>query len=295
MRWLFLTLTLIWGGCTSISPDPESVSSPKTVIKDIAYMGGGANDRCRVSHCTCRVVPVRHSSEVSEEVELSHRKSFYFSEDSSELASSENAKLRRFLQTISTVTGQTISLVGYTDGCGTYQHNRQLALDRITTVREQVVELGTIPTRDISIQVEASPDHDPTDRRVDVIFHTTNRLTTMIDKIQADVYLVDASGSMWEGWTGWNQVIGASFRPNSRVYVSKTSGCYNGQRLSSVSPGGGTEIWYSYWWILNEIGEDKTLAIISDFQSTYSLQAWERRLIDDRVRENNISVIAIRP
>ena len=142
---------------------------------------------------------------------------------------------------------------------------------------------------------EHSRGHDPSVRRVDIIAHTTSRLTTMIDKIQADVYLIDASGSMWGGWKNWVDVVSVSFRPGARVYLSKTTSCTEGQRLSAVRPGGGTEIWYSYWKILEWMKPGQTLAIVSDFRSDVPLTRRESMLIEQKVRDRSINVIAISP
>ena len=112
---------------------------------------------------------------------------------------------------------------------------------------------------------ERSAGHSSDVRRVDVVVHTSSRLTTKIDKIPADYYLIDASGSMWSnGWTKWSDVVNASVKPGSKIYLSIMSGCRNGQSISSVRPQGGTEIWWSYWMLLDKMSPGQTLAIISE-------------------------------
>ena len=115
----------------------------------------------------------------------------------------------------------------------------------------------------------------------------------MLDKVPADVYLIDASGSMWESWRNWSDVVAASFKPGSRVYLSKTVDCRNGQLLSEVKPGGGTEIWYSYWKVLDFMKEGETLVIISDFISDIPLTQRESVTIENKVASKNIKVIAL--
>ena len=131
-------------------------------------------------------------------------------------------------------------------------------------------------------------------RRIDISVHTTRRITTAIDKIPADVYLIDASGSMWPEWRRWTDVVNASYKPGSRIYVSMTTGCRTNQTLNSIRPQGGTEIWYAYYMLLDRMQPGETLAIISDFQSDIPLRAWERRLLDAKVAERGVNVIAVR-
>ena len=100
---------------------------------------------------------------------------------------------------------------------------------------------------------------------------------------------------MWEGWRGWQDVVNASLKPGSKVYLSIMTGCSNGTRLSSVTPQSGTEIWYSYWKILEFMSYGQTLLIVSDFESNYSLTRREREIIENRVREKNITVWTISP
>jgi uncharacterized protein (DUF2249 family) len=60
-----------------------------------------------------------------------------------------------------------------------------------------------------------------------------------------------------------------------------------------VSPSGGTEIWYAYWYILDKMKPGQTLVIISDFDSTHPLQPWEKASIEKKARAKNIKVKAI--
>ena len=63
----------------------------------------------------------------------------------------------------------------------------------------------------------------------------------------------------------------------------------------SIIPGGGTEIWYSYWKILNDMSPGQTLAIISDFQSRVPLSSREAATIQSIAESKSIRVIAISP
>ena len=65
--------------------------------------------------------------------------------------------------------------------------------------------------------------------------------------------------------------------------------------IERLSPSGGTEIWYSYWKVLDYMKPGQTLLIISDFQSTVPLSNRERKMIEDKVRQKGISVKTARP
>ena len=128
-----------------------------------------------------------------------------------------------------------------------------------------------------------------------MIVHTQSRLTTIVDKVQADVYLIDASGSMWDGWKKWSEIIAVSYKPGSKIYLSKTGNCRNGSRMDLVAPSGGTEIWYSYWMVLDSMKKGETLAVISDFDSDIPLTRREAAMINAKVKSKQIKVIAVSP
>ena len=280
-------------------PTREYVSYPAFELDPLAgtrfqytASGGSGKDRCAIAHCLCSVVPGPPEIAATNRV-AQRRLSIYFSEGSSEVNASQSEKVRRFTQSNAS---SSFTVVGYTDSCGTHEYNRGLAQRRSVEVKN-IMRTSAASTRIDStvFNAEHSRGHDPAVRRVDIIAHTSNRLTTMLDKIQADVYLVDASGSMWTGWKNWTNVIAVSFRPGSRVYLSKTSGCRNGQKMASVTPAGGTEIWYSYWKVLEWMKPGETLAVISDFRSDVPLTRRESALISEKVRQRNIRVIAVSP
>lgn len=255
-----------------------------------------ATQRCVTRHCTCSVRPGPRPTNPTQLVQMERRFEIHFSENSYELSSSSSSGLQHFLQQFQDQGRLEISLIGYTDGCGTSQHNRVLSADRARSVQGVVSQV--FPTARISRVAagEKTSAHYPEARRVDVVVHSSRRIATLIEKVPADVYLIDASGSMWNDWTRWTDVINASYRTGGRVYVSMTSGCYNGKRLNNVQPQGATEIWYSYWWVLsNAVRQGETLAIISDFKSEVALTTSERRIIESIVAEKQVRIIAITP
>ncbi len=250
-------------------------------------------DRCAgVQSCLCNVEPGPSSTSSQEE---NRRISIYFDEDSSILSEEESNRLRQFFAQVEDTHGREVSIIGYTDGCGSEEYNNGLANRRATIVTPIINQT----MRDVKISRgaggERSAGHLPEARRVDVVVHTTRPLTTAIDKVPADFYLIDASASMWSGWASWTDVVNASVKPGSQVYLSIMTGCRQGQRLADVRPQSGTEIWWSYWNILDQMRPGQTLAIISDFESNVPLSRREAVLIEAKVRERRVNVVAIRP
>jgi hypothetical protein len=251
---------------------------------------GDATDRCSTPHCTCLVRP-GDPPEVETYDRASQRRFVVrFQEGEYAIDSRAAQEIASFVSRFENSSALSITVIGYTDGCGTASYNMNLARQRAVAARTAI--RATLPTASISTQVvgENSTGHKPEARTVDIVVHTRDRLTTRIEKIPADVYLIDGSGSMWRDMGEWRDVVNASVRPGSRIYVSMMNGCYSGQRLNSITPSGGTEIWYSYWWVINGMSQGETLLIISDFQSNYQLQQWERDMIRRAVQARGITV-----
>ena len=252
---------------------------------------GTAKDRCQLHECLCSVSPPVSSPQST--IGADRRYSLYFSEAGYVPKESQKRSLENWIKKYSFST--SITLIGYTDSCGTHDYNEKLVRNRVSEVRQALAGIGYSKASSIIFRAEASYGHDPSSRRVDVIAHQRSRLTTMIEKVQADVYLIDASGSMWGSWRKWSDIVAVSFKPGSRIYLSKSEDCYSGQSLDKVSPSGGTEIWYSYWKVLDKMNPGETLVVISDFQSTVPLTRREAEMIEEKVRSKDIKVIALKP
>ncbi len=279
------------------TPDnPEFIRFDSSLMSGerFRYMSGGGSDRCVEDHCMCRVSRPRYTPEPTPVALKSRRLAIPFAEGSHAFSEADQKALEKYAQSFSQYT--TFTIVGYTDDCGTHEYNEQLVHRRVSQVRSALKKLGHTQVSATQFHAEASKGHDPASRRVDVIAHTKSRLTTMIEKVQADVYLIDASGSMWEGWRDWSNLVAASFKPNSKIYLSQTVKCAPSRiRLDQARPAGGTEIWYSYWKILEWMKPGETLAIISDFRSDVPLTNREAVLIQQKVESRQIKVIAISP
>ena len=287
---LLFTLVLI-----SASAEPSYTPFEVSRIKDTRFqrVSGGGVDRCSVSDCLC-AVSVANPIPSSSVAMGSRRNSTFFLEGSSVISSEKRDRIKDYVAPHKDLK-TSYTIVGYTDECGSHAYNMDLVKKRAHAVKDILHKEG-IERIDLTIfNPESGSGHNPESRRVDVIIHTTSRVTTMIEKIQADVYLIDASGSMWTGWKDWVDVVAVSFKPGSRVYLSKTIGCRPDQTMKSITPSGGTEIWYSYWKVLEFMKPGETLAIISDFKSSIPLTRREASLIEQKVRERKIKVIAVSP
>jgi hypothetical protein len=259
----------------------------------VTYADG--SDRCAVRECTCVVTPNPRQTIRVNEVEVRRRVQIFFAENGSHINPAPQRTLETFASNLSAGNQRySITLIGYTDGCGDSRHNQSLAAERVEEVKKVIRE--HLPSARISVTIagEQSIGHDPGARRVDVVAHTNSSLSTRIDKIPADAYLIDASGSMWSQYRDWEDVIDASVRADSEVYVSMMQGCRNGQSLASIQPQGGTEIWYSYWYVLGRMNPGETLLIISDYDSNVPLTSSERAILEERARNRQINVISVR-
>ena len=260
---------------------------------DKAYASSGA-DRCYIRACLCEVRPGPSvSSKMHKKIE-ERVFSIYFEEDQHILYPEQKDGLNKFLTQFKGRSNKA-SIIGYTDGCGSFEYNKELSSKRA----EEVYLIARNFLRSSSIGRisggEVSHEHLAEARRVDLIIHTYKRVTTAIEKIPADYYLIDASGSMWSGYRDWNDIINASVKPNSRVFLSIMNGCQNGRYMRDVRPQGGTEIWWSYWNIIDRMKPGQTLLIVSDFKSQIPLSAKEAYWIKEKVRKAGITVYSIIP
>ena len=269
------------------------LSAQGQTIEPEFYFVGNGNDRCHTTDCMCRVRPGAKVESFTTIYEARRRYSVYFPSAEYEMTQKQIKEMEDYLGRLSDVTiSGSASVIAYTDACGSYDYNVKLANNRLLNAKKHTLHFFSVNNTLIHPEASGKCPY-PEARRIDVIVHTNRRITKLIDKVPADVYLIDASGSMWEGWRSWVDVINASYKPGARIYVSMTRGCKYNQVIDTIRPMGGTEIWYSYWKVLELMRPGETLAIISDFQSDFPLKSWERQAIADKVRDQGVRVIAI--
>tara|TARA_Y100000034_G_C6866547_1_gene395047 strand:+ start:484 stop:1311 length:828 start_codon:yes stop_codon:yes gene_type:complete len=251
-----------------------------------------AADRCVSTDCTCSVkLPKMDPIEKTTRVRKSS--SIFFEEGGDTVSQSQRDRIEKFL--VENPGQKRFTVVGYTDGCGTQGYNYSLSRTRARKVAAIIKRERSGSTVTIMGMSELSPTHDPAHRKVDIVVGSNVSVAHAYPDIKADVYLIDASGSMAGKLDSWLRAISSSRPPGSKIYISYTPYCYNGQDVTKLTPGGATEIWYSYWVVLDKMSRGQTLAIISDFQSRVPLTSKEKSLIDAKVARKGVRVQAFIP
>lgn len=254
-------------------------------------------DRCEVSHCLCEVdqgtPPTVQLETMSRPIQRTT--SIFFTENSSTVTQAAQVTLAAIGDSLMPHNHPySITVIGYTDGCGSTEHNRELASERISSVISAIDPRHNTIRR--IVHGEQTTQHSANARRVDVVIHSSEQsgLTHRISRTPADVYLIDGSGSMWENWREFTDIVNASYVPGSRIYMSMMTGCRDGQNLDRIRPQGGTEIWYSYWKVLDHMSEGETLLIVSDFDSNVPLTDREEAIIRAKAAARGIIVRTLR-
>tara|TARA_B100000131_G_scaffold295162_1_gene311916 strand:- start:254 stop:1090 length:837 start_codon:yes stop_codon:yes gene_type:complete len=274
-----------------------SLIIPATFISDITpqreiYTVDYSQDRCANIGC---MAEVRFTSRpgLQPVVGPQYRKSVFYEENEYEITPEITNQVRSFLRAFSRENNFTV--IGYTDGCGNHQQNRVLSQRRASRVANQIRSINpdaNIETRWVG---ENTSSHSDNSRRVDIVLSGRVSYVAPGPEIIADFYLIDASGSMSDRWGRWLDAISYHRPRGSKVFVSTTQYVRHRADIRTIRPAGGTEIWFSYWSILDKMQPGQTLAIISDFDSTRPLLAWERDAIAQKVRERGVRVITYRP
>jgi len=288
MRFIFFFLLLLLG---LTHPTPIEVGSSRVSNSFIFEQMGDGQDRCCNSGCMVRIRPGQGEL-VARVKNESHALSVYFLENSAVLSTDSIEKIKTFVT--GSPTPPELSIVGYTDGCGTWSHNKDLSIRRAVAVKKQVAKIK--PGLKVTVQGagEVSHGHSARNRKV----HLTNSRNIVLyeppPKIKADFYLLDASGSM-QGtkFEVYRRAIIYHRPAGSQVYIATTKCVTTMKSFSSVSPNGGTEIWYAYWSILDKMLPGQTLVVISDFDSKYPLTSREKSMIQEKVRQKRVTVRAI--
>jgi|TARA_R110002012_G_scaffold305803_1_gene510081 hypothetical protein len=253
---------------------------------------GYAQERCCNVGCISRVKPDKGEL-VAKIVNRRQVASVYFEPGSALVKKPYKALLEGFIDKY-TINNPAVTIVGYADGCGTVNQNKLLSARRATSVEKEFKKNNKVSIIDRKAAGEISEGHDPLSRRVDVTLSSNVTLYEPPPSLVADVYLIDASISMrGELWQRWKRSIEYHRPDNSLVYVSTTRCIAYGTRLSNVIPYGGTEIWFSYWTVLDFMKPGQTLAIISDFESNIKLTGVEYKRLKQKAKSKRVRVIVV--
>lgn len=255
------------------------------------YKAGSAKDRC--CHSSCMVeVKTSKPDLVVKKINTTNKLSVYFEEDSSNLSSESIKEIELFLEKNPHLTD--ITVIGNTDGCGAPTYNIGLSGKRAGSVKNRILKLRNATIR-MRWAGEIVANHSPLARRVDVVATSQVTLMEPLPRIISDFYLLDSSGSMANGnWQKFVRAISFHRKKGSRFFIATTECINRGSHINFVNPSGATEIWMSYWEIIDYMSPGQTLTIISDFESRYPLQPWEHQAISNKISKKNIIVRVIR-
>ena len=262
-----------------------------------------ATTRCAVQDCLCsvrpEVQPPKHGKGTPRNVLLSDRLVIYFAEDQSNLDAGDIKDIQGFLRKNSGAS--SFQVTGHADVCGNADYNLHLGSERAESVAAYIQ--GQKPdsrTHTRSLGEQSASAHHEYYRKVEISTSQASTLQKppgwMDAKLRecsaagADVFLLDGSGSMTPYWP---DILSFRFPQGSRVYLSIMNGCSNGSSIASVQPQSGTEIWYSYWKVIDQMKPGQTLCLASDFMANVALKPIEAQAIEQKIHEKGIRVMAI--
>ena len=249
-------------------------------------------ERCVVQNCSVEVNAAKVGIKYVDKKKI-YSTSVHYREDVFYLDPTLRKRIRDFLQ--KHPKQKSFVVTGFTDGCGSHQYNKELSRKRAREVSRYLLSLRSGSRVTMRWVGEASGEHTIRARRVDISVTKKVQVPLVPPKIIADFYLIDSSGSMADGgaWDAWVYAIKYWKPKNSRVLVSTTEYVPRGRELANIRPNGGTEIWFSYYQLLDRMKPGQTLVIISDFDSDVKLSAREHQMIEKKVRSKGARVYAI--
>ena len=246
--------------------------------------------RCSYEDCVCTVKIPPYKTQYVRGTNKSWE-SVFFQEAQFEINEDHARDVNDFMS--SRMDVDSVLVVGYTDGCGSYDYNSTLSKNRAIVVSNFIKGLGyrgSVTTVGMS---EMTSNHSDLAKRADIITSQNFRMEVPPPNLVADHYLLDASGSV-QDYPFWVNIIAANKKPSSKLHLSYTRSCSNGTLASMITPSGPTEIWWSYWQVLDKMRPGQTLLILSDFDSRYPLTHSERRAFENKVNQKGVKVYAIR-
>ncbi len=249
-------------------------------------------ERCVVQNCSVEVNAAKVGIKYVDKKKI-YSTSVHYREDVFYLDQTLRKRIHNFLQ--KHPKQKSFVVTGFTDGCGSHQYNKELSRKRAREVSRYLLSLRSGSRVTMRWVGEASGEHTIRARRVDISVTKKAQVPLVPPKIIADFYLIDSSGSMAGGgvWDAWIYAIKYWKPKNGRVFVSTTEYVPRGRELANIRPIGGTEIWFSYYQLLDRMKPGQTLVIISDFDSDVKLSAREHQMIEKKVKSKGVRVYAI--
>jgi hypothetical protein len=274
-------------GCAEKN-DPESLDYETRVPVSLEELSINPA-RCSYEDCVCKV-QIPEYTPTYKSVKIKSNTSIYFEEEEFSTGGNDNAIVYDFMS--KNQDSEKIFILGYTDGCGSYFYNQALSKKRALSALRLVRKTGYRKKIVYAGMSELTSTHEPNARRADII--SSKNLTYKVPppNLVADVYLLDASGSMGD-YSSWLNIIAANKKTTSRLYISYTMPCTDGTRAENISPSGPTEIWWSYWQTLDKMKSGQTLIILSDFDSRISLTSNEHARLTQKAKQRGVKVYAV--
>jgi len=233
--------------------------------------------------------------------------SIYFDEGKSNLESNDINDLSRYIN--NNPRTSAYHLEGFTDSCGSASLNAKLGASRVSSVLSYIsryYSANSKPRRFTALNYSEShsDSHHDTHKRVDL--YPVDSLSQLMDIKPTDFYLIDQSGSMSKYW---KEIQDYKFPTKARsrsystsnVYLSSAMGasCRYGDNIKNVSSAGGTEIWYSFYNMIDKMRPGQSVTLISDFDSNVPLTSGEwgvikAKLISKGIRLEDVHFIQIK-
>lgn len=286
MRRILLLLIFV----LSCSLQDKDLKEASEVLPEIEVEDANINPaRCSFEDCLCAVKIPKYTPKYQTVVRKSYT-SVYFAENQGTLTPDGKETIRLFIKDRLGV--QSILVLGYTDGCGSYAFNKNLSSLRSYTVAKFLVlkgYRGRIITAGMS---EITAGHSDLAKRSDIITSEDFRFQVPPPNLVADYYLLDASGSV-RNYKDWVNIIAANKKSTSKLYISYTLACSDEILATNITPAGATEIWWSYWQVLDKMKTGQTLILLSDFNSRYPLSDRESFLLQEKATKKGVTVYAV--
>lgn len=246
--------------------------------------------RCSYEDCLCEVRIPSYTPQFSQK-KIQTWTSVFFVENKSEIDEYHQKHLSEFVY--KNINSETLFVIGYTDGCGKSDYNKFLSKKRADETTLQIRKLG-YKNRVITYGMsEFTNNHSDFAKRSDIISIKNLKIEVPPPNLTADFYLLDASQSI-KDYYFWVNVIAANKNSNSKMYISHTKSCIDGTYANRITPTGGTEIWWSYWQLLDKMKSGQSLLIMSDFNSRYPLSIQESNLLIQKAQKRGIKVYGIK-
>ena len=245
--------------------------------------------RCSYEDCLCKVEIPKYTP-VFKNTKSKTSISIFFEETEFLTDEDDNTVVYDFMS--KNQDTEKIFILGFTDGCGSYFYNQKLSKKRAQSAMSLVRKTGYRRKIIYAGMSELTSTHEPMARRSDIVSSKNLNYRVPPPNLVADVYLLDASGSMGD-YDDWLNIIAANKKSSSRLYISYTLSCVNGTPAEKVRPGGATEIWLSYWKVLDKMSSGQTLVILSDFNSRYPLTSRDHVRLTQKAKQRGVKVYAV--